>query len=208
MSYRLPFNEGFINDLKERMGVATCYFYPHSQTWNVSQRQKWIVEGLIHEYFDLPFCEECSSFTEGSCSFWDDLVEEPDRLETLWNRAFKFVPDDPEKVASAQAKHDEWTKARYSTPERDRKKRRESRRYTWTPPKNGERWYDPGGRFRTVGWAMTVLGLISTPTKKELRQQHLKLSWEFHPDRGMEPNHEKMALINAAKDILAKHIGA
>lgn len=68
------------------------------------------------------------------------------------------------------------------------------------PPKE-DRWQDPGRRFRDSKWALRVLGLEKLPSREELKTEFRRLAMEFHPDR-VEGDHEKMALINSARDYL------
>lgn len=68
------------------------------------------------------------------------------------------------------------------------------------PPTEDQRWYDPGKR-RDSKWAMRVMGLTRLPTKAELKSAFRRLVMKYHPDRE-DGSHNKMALINAAKDYL------
>jgi len=68
-------------------------------------------------------------------------------------------------------------------------------------PTGDQRWYDPGKR-RDSRWAMRVLGLTELPDKATLKSVFRKLVFQYHPDRGEEGSHDKMALINAARDYL------
>jgi len=68
------------------------------------------------------------------------------------------------------------------------------------PPKDQERWYDPG-KGRDTAWALKVLGLSSIPSGSGLKKIFRELVLEYHPDRKNGDN-MKMSLINSARDYL------
>lgn len=203
-----------------KLGVCrVCRSGTTCKAWTHIHGSAWM-DGATTPQEEHPWEHVCDdeSYYEDVQSEWEPPDDQPfyghfhretdEERYRAQERYQQWVNEQAARRSQQQAEGRAWQEAqRRQAQERARQESERQRQFyeslfgTQEPPPTGDqRWYDPGKR-RDSKWAMMVMGLTRLPTKAELKAVFRKLVMTYHPDRP-DGSHEKMALINSARDYL------